>query len=276
MDMLQYSRANILGITFRNNVYDKASLLTAACAYYSLYYRHLFGAFIKDIRLSCPSSFVDALRMVWLIHRVRDYTAVLVPRLIALYQLSKEINQWSVLGNVVECGVYNGGSAALLASVCCKRSPQSREIWLFDSFEGLPKPTDKDGEMAQSCGWWCHGELSKLRAILQKLRIPESRVHVVKGWFQDTFPTVNIPDIALLHIDADWYESVKLCLEKFYGNVQPGGFIVIDDYGHWEGCKRATDEFLRESAIDVKLIEVDYTGRYLQKPQTQIRNGKSI
>jgi len=84
--------------------------------------------------------------------------------------------------------------------------------------------------------------------------------------FQDTFPSVRTGDIALLHIDADWYESVKLCLERFYDSVQPGGFVVIDDYGHWEGCKKATDEFLRNRSLDVTLTRVDYTGRYFQKP----------
>jgi len=152
-----------------------------------------------------------------------------------------------------------------MASICT-RSPLNRKIWLFDSFEGLPSPSDKDGDEAQTCVWWCHGDLSKVKTICQKLRVPESRVRIVKGWFQDTFPSAQIQDIALLHIDADWYESVKLCLERFYDSVQPGGFVVIDDYGHWEGCRRATDEFLKERSLDVRLVRVDYTGRYFRKP----------
>ncbi len=247
-------------------VRDKASLLVAGFAFYCLYYRHLLRACLEDLSLSRPGSFLSSLRMIWLIRKVRGHTAVFVPRLVALYKLSKRIDLLSVPGDIVECGVYIGGSAALLASVCCRDSRRPRQIWLFDSFEGLPQPTDKDGEKARSCVWWCHGDLSKVREIFRKLRIPESRVHVVKGWFQDTFPSARIQNIALLHIDADWYASVKLCLEKFYESVQPGGFVVIDDYGHWEGCKRATDEFLNRRAINVELTKVDYTGRYFQKP----------
>ncbi len=146
-------------------------------------------------------------------------------------------------------------------------------MWLFDSFEGLPDPTDVDGEKAQSYkrsenkDFLCHGDLSRVKNILKKLHIRDSNVHIVKGWFQDTFPSVEIKDIALLHIDADWYESVKLCFEKFYDHVQPGGFIVLDDYVHWEGCKKATDEFLKEHAPNAKLTKVGYAGCYIQKPE---------
>ncbi len=248
---------------------DKArgqiSLLTAAFAFYCLYYGQLLWAFSRNLRLSSPRSFTDSLKTVRSIQMVRGYTALLPLRLAALHKLCREIDRQSVPGDVIECGVYNGGSAALMASVCT-RSPLHRSVWLFDSFEGLPEPTEKDGDKARSCGWWCHGDLSKVRAVFQKLRIPESHIHIIKGWFQDTFPSVRTGDIALLHIDADWYESVKLCLERFYDSVQPGGFVVIDDYGHWEGCKRATDEFLKDRSLDIKLTRVDYTGRYFQKP----------
>ena len=244
---------------------SKVSLLKAAVSYYSLYYRTLLATFFNNLNVLRPGSFIYSLRMIRLIFKVRNYTAVFIPRLASLYRLSHEIDRRQVPGDVVECGVYNGGSAALMASVC-KESPKRRHIWLFDSFQGLPLPTDKDGEKAQSCGWWCHGDLEKALKILYKVRIPESRIHIVRGWFHETFPTVEIQDIALLHIDADWYESVKLCFERFYDHVRPGGYIVIDDYGHWEGCKKATDEFMESRGIDVELVQVDYTGRYFRKP----------
>jgi len=244
----------------------RASIFAATISFYSLYYRNLIGHYLQNVRLSRPRSFLSSFQMMRLVYRVRGYTAVFVPRLVALYKLSEEINQRSVPGDIVECGVYNGGSAAIMASLC-EKSPLSRNVWLFDSFEGLPKPSDKDGEEALAYEGWCHGDLSKVKEVLRKLRIPESRVHIVKGWFQDTFPSAQIRDIAILHIDADWYDSVKLCLEKFYDSVQPGGYIVLDDYGDWEGCRIATDEFLKKRALDVKLIQVDYTGFYFQKPQ---------
>ena len=247
----------------KGKIQSKISVLTGIFSYYSIYFWNLLIAFIKNLNPRRPSSILDSFRMIRLVLKVRKNTAVFVPRLASLYKLSKEIDRLQVPGDIVECGVYNGGSSALIASVC--KDSSRRNIWLFDSFEGLPQPTEKDGNKAQSCGWWCHGDLDKVKQIFQDLSISESRVRIVKGWFHETFPCAQIQDIALLHIDADWYESVKLCFERFYDNVRPGGFIVIDDYGHWEGCKRATDEFLESRAIDAKLIEVDYTGRYFRK-----------
>jgi hypothetical protein len=265
MLMFQFSQLKSPVKSYRDKARGQISLLTAAFAFYTLYYGQLLLAFARNLSLSSPGSFVDSLKTVKTIQTVRGYTALLPIRLAALYKLCREIDKRSVPGDVVECGVYNGGSAALMASICTT-SPLNRSVWLFDSFEGLPEPTEMDGDKARSCEWWCHGDLSKVRVVFQKLRIPESRIHIVKGWFQDTFPSVRTGDIALLHIDADWYESVKLCFERFYDSVHPGGFIVIDDYGHWEGCKRATDEFLRNRSLDVTLTRVDYTGRYFQKP----------
>lgn len=155
----------------------------------------------------------------------------------------------------------------------CKQSPLNRNIWLFDSFEGLPQPVEKDGTKAQNEYYkgFVKADISFVRKIFQKLAIPNARVHILKGWFEDTFPSIEIEKIALLHIDADWYESVKLSLEKFYVSVQPGGFVVLDDYGYWEGCDRATDEFIKEQSLNVKLTPVDpsghYFGAYFQKPR---------
>lgn len=101
--------------------------------------------------------------------------------------------------------------------------------------------------------------------MLRQTHVPRERVHIVKGWFQDTFATVEIPNIALLHIDADWYQSVKLALERFYAHVSPGGFIVFDDYGFWEGCRKAVDEFLSRMPVPPELVKIDTRAVYLQK-----------
>lgn len=232
------------------------------------YYFSLLLFCLRGIHPLRLRSIGDSLGMVRLIHRVRNHTGLSVPRLVALYKLSGEIDRLSVPGNIIECGVRNGGSSAVMASVTNK-SKQGRDIWLFDSFEGLPEPTPEDGSKAltEYHEGKCLGSVDTVKEILNQLHIPENRVHIVKGWFEETFPSVKINEVALLHIDADWYESVKLCLEKFYDSVPPGGFIVLDDYGHWEGCRRATDEFLKQRSLDIKLVKVDYTGHYFQKPK---------
>lgn len=250
----------------RSRLRYQASLLFAGIDFYSLYYRNLVWHYLRNVSPLRPRSFLNSFRMMQMVYTVRAYTAVFVPRLVALYKLSEEVNRCSLPGDFVECGVYNGGSAAIMGSFC-EKSAVKRDIWLFDSFEGLPKPTEKDGDRAPAYEGWCHGDLEKVKRVFQKLQIPDARVRIIKGWFQDTFSKVLIPSIAILHIDADWYESVKLCLERFYDYVQPGGYIVLDDYGDWQGCRIATDEFLEKRNLKVKLIQVDYTGFYFQKPR---------
>jgi hypothetical protein len=160
--------------------------------------------------------------------------------------------------------VYRGGSAAVLASA----TRQGRDIYLFDSFQGLPPPGDKDGAQAaqQYREGWCTADPADVAAIFSRLQIPASRLHIVKGWFADTLKSVRVPAIALLHIDADWYDPVKLCLETLFEAVSPDGFVVLDDYGRWEGCTRAADEFLQARNLGRLLDPRSPKGHFFQKP----------
>jgi O-methyltransferase len=165
---------------------------------------------------------------------------------------------------MVECGVLNGGTAAILSHFAT-HSRIDRTVWLFDSFEGMPQVTEKDDPEAQAYVGQVIADIKKVRSVLKLVDADMSRVRIIRGWFHETFPKANISKIALLHIDADWYESVRLCLEAFYNAVVTGGFIAIDDYGHWSGCKKAVDKFFAERGLSYKLHSVDYTARWFQK-----------
>jgi hypothetical protein len=99
---------------------------------------------------------------------------------------------------------------------------------------------------------------------------PESLVQFKKGWFQHTLPAASstMEPIALLRIDGDWYASTKVCLEHLYDRVTPGGYVVIDDYGYFPGCRRAVDEFLQEQGITVTIHWIDAEGVYFLKPSS--------
>ena len=200
-------------------------------------------------------------RLAWLIRR---NTMVGPARMESLARLAQRIEDDEVPGDVVECGVYMGGTAAILArSATHSRIP--RTVWLFDAFEGMPPATPADGPQART---WVGNLVSspeKVQRLLHRAGADLSRVRIVPGLFQQTFPSARIPQIALLNIDADWYESVKLCLETFYNAVVPGGFISIDDYGAWPGCRLAVDEFFRRHALTFPLERVDQTARWFQK-----------
>jgi O-methyltransferase len=228
------------------------------------YFRRLFLDIRQTFSLSHP---VGSFQLIRLVRFVRpQYTMIKPPRLRLLYELSKKIDEEKLEGAIVECGVYKGGSAAVM--VIAQRKPLTRDIWLFDSFEGLPPPSNNDGAFERENYYkgWCEGHVEDVEDIWKKLELPREQLHIVKGWFQDTFPTVSIPKIALLHVDADWYESVNDSLQKFYQSVVPGGYIEFDDYGSWEGCKKAVDEFFTTHNIKAELKTRDRIGYYFQKP----------
>jgi O-methyltransferase len=202
---------------------------------------------------------------------VRPYTLVSPERMQSLFRLALRIERERVAGDVMECGVCNGGTAAILAR-SATHSRLNRTVWLFDSFQGMPQTAPQDGTSFDGHAPEEHigkvvGDVSRVNEVLRLVRADMGRLRIVPGWFQDTFPTISpsISQIALLNIDADWHESVKLCLEMFYDRVVSGGFISFDDYGHWPGCRKAVDEFFQHRQLSHKLHEVDYTARWIQK-----------
>lgn len=203
-----------------------------------------------------------------LIHTVKPYTMVSYPRLSRLYEIASLLERQRIGGNFVECGVWNGGSAGTVA--VAMRDNKDRHIWLFDSWEGLPQPSQVDVTYADEKGkaGLCLGYEDKVKELLfKRLGLQSENVSMVKGWFDATIPPhkESIGSIALLHLDCDWYESMRFCLEELYDMVVQGGFVVIDDYGHWQGCKKAVDEFIKARNLKVKLAKVDYTAVYFRK-----------
>ncbi|MDP2641218.1 MAG: TylF/MycF/NovP-related O-methyltransferase [Candidatus Yanofskybacteria bacterium] len=221
------------------------------------------------------------IQKIALLFKVKPYTMVSYERLSNAYELSKEMEEKQVEGAFVECGVWKGGAIGVMAHAAKERGSE-RQIWLLDSFEGLPEPTVEDGKDAaryasqktsgnlRSIGK-CVGPLEDVRRLFSSvLRIPEAQVRLGRGWFQETIPQIKkeIGKIAILRIDADWYESTKYVLDQLYDQIVPGGYVIIDDYGAWDGCKRAVEEFLRKRDITPQLKSIDDTGVYFQKEQS--------
>lgn len=197
---------------------------------------------------------------------VRPYTMSGNARLRGLYEAVHSVVARAVPGAVVECGTARGGSAALMG-LALDRLGADRPLWVFDTFEGIPPPTaaDPDEAIARLYTGQFRGELAEVGALFERLGILP-RARLVKGLFQETVPTAAVDPIAVLHLDGDWYDSVKVCLDHLYDRVSPGGVIQIDDYGHWEGARKAVDEFLDARSLRVRLRVLDYTGRQFIKP----------
>lgn len=197
---------------------------------------------------------------------VRPYTMLGNARLRALHGAVEQVMRQGVPGDIVECGTARGGSAALMG-LTLQRQRGDRKLWVFDTFEGLPSPTanDPDYEVARRYVGQCRGELEAVARLFVDLEL-SAFTQLVPGLFQDTLQHADISAIAVLHVDGDWYDSVMSCLTQLYDKVSPGGIIQIDDFGYWEGARKAVEEFFSMRRITVPLRHVDYAGRQFTKP----------
>lgn len=199
-----------------------------------------------------PIRYARSLRL-WFRVRQSGYTMLGCRRGRYLFELADEAVRRGVPGALVDCGVWNGGSTALLSA-----GAPERDVWAFDSFEGLPEPGDAelDGTDAARFVGDCFGAEENLQAVVAQHGSPE-RLHVRKGWFEDTLAPESraVGPIAVLHADGDWYESIKVTLEAFYDQISIGGFVAIDDYFVWAGARKATDEFRAARGIRAPLLK---------------------
>lgn len=152
-------------------------------------------------------------------------------------------------GDVVECGVWRGGMIASLAATLGK----NRTYYLFDSFEGLPEATAKDGDAAlvwqksTDAPTYYDNCRAEVDYSIKAMSLTGCKYEIIKGWFDQTLPAFNsTKKIALLRLDGDWYDSIKSCLVNLYPHVVKNGLIIIDDYYTWDGCSRAVHDYLSE------------------------------
>lgn len=195
---------------------------------------------------------------------VYPYTQVSGARQRHIVELCGILERSRVAGAVVECGVLDGGMAALMAHAT-RRS--GRDLHLFDAWQGLPEAVDRDGVESKKWSGQVVGSPIRVERIMRKMKIEPSRVHLHRGWFHETFPQAPVGRVALLHVDCDFYEPTRLCLRHWYPVLVPGGFIQLDDYGAFAGCRCAVDEFL-ERHSDLTLEHQDRPGGawFLRKP----------
>jgi hypothetical protein len=213
-----------------------------------------------------------------ILDRVAPYTMTSVERQLALVQATRYLVRRGIQGCFVECGVWRGGSAMAAILALLDEGAIDRSIYLYDTFCGMTPPTDadktSDGTFAKThlerdvhkIGYWCVAGLDDVRSNISSTGYPGDRIHFIEGPVEVTLP-VHLPaePIALLRLDTDWYESTKLELDHLFPLVSPGGVLIVDDYGHWQGARRAVDEYLSAQPDVYFLHRIDYTGRMLFK-----------
>ena len=197
-------------------------------------------------------------------------------RVVALTQAVEYIQRREIPGDIVECGVWRGGSMMATARTLLAGDGPTRHLHLFDTFEGMNAPSEADrdheGESAadlldrtpkDAANVWCIAGIDDVRENMLSTGYPEDRFTLVQGPVEETIPQGAPEQIALLRLDTDWYESTRHELKHLYPRLVSGGVLIIDDYGHWQGARKAVDEYFDG---DLLLARIDYTGRIAVKP----------
>lgn len=234
----------------------------------------LFGYRLERVRSpeSVPADFPP--EVVETIEAVRPFTMTSAERISSLVQGVEYVVRNRIPGDMVECGVWRGGSMMAVARTLIRLRSTDRQLFLFDTFEGMPPATDVDrdpsGKLAsdlmaasdqQTSTIWARAQLEEVTRNVHSIGYPAGNIHFVRGKVEDTIPG-NAPDkIALLRLDTDWYESTRHELIHLFPRLAVGGVLIIDDYGHWAGARKAVDEYIEERQLQILLCRIDDTGR---------------
>jgi O-methyltransferase len=212
--------------------------------------------------------------MIETIVRVKPFTMTSKERLFALCEAVKYVSKHSIPGDIVECGVWKGGSM-MAAALTLMSLEDIRKLYLFDTYEGMSEPTAQDMMLGADSASsllrqrdkneddpiWCYSPLEKVKEAVYSTGYPQESIEFVKGKVEDTIPGTMPDAIALLRLDTDWYESTKHEMEHLFPRISPGGILIIDDYGWWDGARQAVDEYIEANNIKIFLNRIDSTGR---------------
>jgi len=233
---------------------------------------------VKSLDKPFPPDFTD--EVIQIIKKVSPYTMTSVFRLNALIQAVDYVVKNQIPGAFVECGVWKGGSTMAALHRLVELEELNRSIYLFDTFQGMSEPTENDVTFAggaaktkfEKLKWndgagsdWDYSSIEEVKQNIETTGYPKDAFHFIKGKVEETIPEGAPEEIALLRLDTDWYESTKHELEHLYPRLKSGGVLIIDDYGHWQGCRRAVDEYFAKLGSPILLNRIDYTGRIAVK-----------
>jgi hypothetical protein len=204
---------------------------------------------------------------------VRPFTMTSQQRVQALILATRYVVKRRIAGAFVECGVWRGGSMLAIARTLRDAGDATRELYLFDTFSGMPAPGPEDvrahdGATAAALlkepgehHTRAEANLETVQATMALAHYDAERVRYVVGKVEETIPATAPPGIALLRLDTDWYESTRHELEHLFPRLTVGGVLIIDDYGWWAGARRAVDEYFGAHATPILLNVIDDTGR---------------
>lgn len=197
----------------------------------------------------------------------------------ALYKAVEHVVKHNIAGDIVECGVWSGGSMLLASFALRHFGDTSRKIYLYDTFEGMPEPAEIDTDChgnsalaqyrahkAQGQSWGFGGPLEHVRQVVCASGYPAENFVFVKGMVEDTLEATLPEKISLLRLDTDLYASTYHELVHGYPKLSNGGILMIDDYGQFVGSRKATDQYIAENKLPLFLARVNKTVHLAVKP----------
>lgn len=203
-------------------------------------------------------------------------TMTSIERMNSLYEAVKYIEKNNIPGDIVECGVWRGGSSMLVAKTLKSLNSENRSIYLYDTFSGMSEPTENDFKeglnkkdvfnmwkksQSNSYNDWCYAPISVVKNNLFKTKYNKDKLVFIKGKVEETIPKKIPKKISILRLDTDWYESTYHELTHLFPLLVKGGVLIIDDFGSWQGAKKAVLDYFEENNIKIFLNRIDYTGR---------------
>lgn len=221
----------------------------------------------------CPPDFSE--QNIEIYNMIKPYTMTSPERVNALIDAVNYVIRNKIEGAMVECGVWKGGSTMAMALALKKSGNESRDIYLYDTFSGMTTPGAVDvsingnnaqheflkTKISEDSSNWCLSGIDEVKRNVYGTGYTKDRIHFIEGKVENTIPQHMPSEIALLRLDTDWYESTKHELIHLFPLLKKNGVLIIDDYGHWEGARKAVDEYIADQNIQILLNRIDYTGR---------------
>jgi O-methyltransferase len=220
----------------------------------------------------------------FIVERALPFTMTGAARLQALVDAVRYCIRSQIEGGFAECGVWRGGSVLAMILTLQELGVADRDIYLYDTFEGMTPPTERDVSAFDppALDTWRQAQDQRIRAwselfdptvfseesvreMLRSTDYPATRLHFVRGPVEETLPSGAPDRLALLRLDTDWYESTRHELTHLYPRLSEGGILIVDDYGHWEGCRRAVDLYFEGHRAPPLLARIDYAARIAVK-----------
>jgi hypothetical protein len=210
---------------------------------------------------------------------VAPFTMTSKERIFAAIEAAEYISKNRIAGDIVECGVWKGGSSMAILETFKTLGDTDRRVFLYDTYEGMPPPTEDDKTNYNKSAdellkadtdkeknlVWAYSSLDEVKSNIGLSGYNQDLILFVKGKVEESIPGTLPGQIALLRLDTDWYESTKHEMEHLFPLLVPGGVLIIDDYGYWQGARKAIDEYFQKNNTKILLNRIDDTGRIAVK-----------